>query len=140
MRTLNFNPFGFPERSPKAASTPARERRMTVRFSADDTEHVLDEIDDSSFRVIGRAMPAGVWLTAVLQHSPAFDVRIPVVARDQDVTDRQRFEAVTDAGRELLRALAVQSAVPPVDTHALPPARVLPRSVPVLPFVVRQLS
>ena len=123
-----------------AVSTPATDRRLTVRFSADHTEHVLEEIDDSSFRVVGRTVPAGVWLTAVLQRSPAFDVRIPVVARDLDATDGQRFEAVTDAGRQLLRALAVQAAVPPVDASALPPARVFPLGVPVRPFVVRQLS
>jgi hypothetical protein len=123
-----------------AASTPTPDRRLTVRFSADDTQHVLEEIDDSSFRVVGRAVPAGVWLTAVLQHSPAFDVRIPVVARDLDATDRQRFEAVTDTGRELLRVLAVQTAVPPVDPRALPPARVMPPTVPVRPYLVRQLS
>lgn len=140
MAPLNFNPFDLPEMPYLTPSTPPTTRRLTVRFSADDAEHVVEGIDDTSFRVAGRALPSGVWLTAVLQHSPAFDVRIPVVAGARDMSDRQTFAAVTEAGREMLRVLAVQATIAPVDTLALPPARVLRPSAPFRPYIVRALS
>ncbi len=122
-----------------ATATPSPHRQLTVRLTADDVLRVVDLLDEHSFRVTGVAMPAGLWMMATLQRSSAIGVRIPVVAGDTDASNRQIFAADTEAGRHMLAILAVQATLPSTNVSDLPPAVVLPASVPVRPFVVPSL-
>lgn len=56
-----------------------------------------------------------------------------------DASSRQIFTAATEAGRQLLGILSVQTTLPLADVGTLPPARVLPPTIPVRPFIVRRL-
>jgi hypothetical protein len=122
-----------------AQSTAQTPFRFNVRFSADDALYAVDVLDADSFRIAGDAFPPGVWLMATLQRSAAVGVRIPVVAGHVDASNRQIFTAATEAGRHLLGILSVQTTLPPADVGTLPPARVLPPTIPVRPFIVRRL-